>query len=113
MVIRRVASFGDPPRRRKRLKTRGERSRRAASVESSRQSGRSNGKSCHDSGIALMEESSHENSPNSPNISQLHIQEESDQVCAAAFASTIVQIKPNRIKFHISSVNNDPLVRSF
>jgi hypothetical protein len=77
--IRRVASFGDPPRRRKRLKTRGERSRRAASVESSRQSGRSNGKSCHDSGIALMEESCHENSPNSPNISQLHIQEESDQ----------------------------------
>lgn len=75
--IRRAASFGDP-RRRKRLKTRGERSRRAASVESSRQSGRSNGKS-QDSGIALMEESSHENSETSPKISQIHIQEESDQ----------------------------------
>lgn len=74
----RAASFGDP-RRRKRLKTRGERSRRAASVESSRQSGRSNGKS-QDSGIALMEESSHENSETSPKISQIHIQEESDQV---------------------------------
>lgn len=54
--IRRAASFGDPPKRRKRLRTRAERSRRAESVESSRKSGISQPKS-QDSGIVCEESS--------------------------------------------------------
>ena len=95
--FRRVASFGDPPRRRKRLKTRAERSRRAASVESSRQSSRSNGKS-HDSGIALNEESeTHENSPNDHNLHNLDIQEESDQVMTNSFE---IYLKNDEMSVH-------------
>jgi len=55
--IRRASSFGDPPKRRKRLRTRAERSRRAESVESSRQSGRSSQPKSQDSGIVLEESS--------------------------------------------------------
>lgn len=86
MKIRRVASFGDHPRRgrnepkrRKRLKTRGERSRRAASVESSRQSGRSANKS-HDSGIALNETNdSSLDVSEPPHLQNFAIDEESSQ----------------------------------
>jgi len=87
MKIRRVASFGDHPRRgrnepkrRKRLKTRGERSRRAASVESSRQSGRSANKS-HDSGIALNETNdSSLDVSEPPHLQNFAIDEESSQL---------------------------------
>ena len=97
--FRRVASFGDPPRRRKRLKTRAERSRRAASVESSRQSSRSNGKS-HDSGIALNEESeTHENSPNDHNLHNLDIQEESDQVMKNLIMIVWMNVKVSLFSF--------------